>query len=175
MQHIGKTLATTPTASTLFQKLRMPSSSFRIFPGSQGCKCYKVGPVLLICLHTHLAGVIPAITAPSISTVESVEPKYTLLSLSLSHWHTGCSLQHHFRSPFLRCRFAHRSYGVASLTALTVSLRSPLLRCRGDQPLQSRLAALVQHRFAHCIWQCRGLPLKSTCRLLRALALSLSL
>ena len=47
--------------------------------------------------------------------------------------------------------------------------------CRGDQPLQSRLAALVQHRFAHCIWQRRGLPLKSTCRLLRALALSLSL
>merc|ERR1719161_2699855 len=86
MQHIGKTLATTPTASTLFQKLRMPSSSFRIFPGSQGCKCYKVGPVLLICLHTHLAGVIPAITAPSTSTVESVEPKCTLLSLSLSHW-----------------------------------------------------------------------------------------
>ena len=115
MQHIGKTLATTSTTSTLFQKLRMPSSSFRIFPGSQGCKCYKVGPVLLICLHTHLAGVIPAITAPSISTVESVEPKYTSLSLSLSHWHTGCSLQHHFRSPFLRCR--------------------------GDQHLQSRLAA----------------------------------
>ena len=123
MQHIGKTLATTSTASTLFQKLRMPSSSFRIFPGSQGCKCYKVGPVLLIYLHTHLAGVIPAITAPSISTVESVEPKYTSLSLSLSlsHWHTGCSLQHHFRSPFLRCHFAHRSYGVGVISPFNLA------------------------------------------------------
>merc|ERR1712232_1519627 len=99
MQHIGKTLATTSTASTLFQKLRMPSSCFRIFPGSQGCKCYKVGPVLLIYLHTHLAGVIPAITAPSISTVESVEPKYTPLSLATL-------VQHHTftHSPVCRCR-----------------------------------------------------------------------
>ena len=62
MQHIGKTLATTSTTSTLFQKLRMPSGIFRTFPGSQGCKCYKVGPVLLIYLHTHIAGVIPAIS-----------------------------------------------------------------------------------------------------------------
>merc|ERR1719161_3315664 len=107
MQHIGKTLATTPTASTLFQKLRMPSSSFRIFPGSQGCKCYKVGPVLLICLHTHLAGVIPSIRAPSTSTVESVEPK--------------CTLQRHFRSPFLRCRFAHRSYGVGVISPFNLA------------------------------------------------------
>ena len=121
MQHIGKTLATTSTASTLFQKLRMPSSSSRIFPGSQGCKCYKLGPVLLIYLHTHLAGVIPAITAPSISTVESVEPKYTSLSLSLLHWHTGCSLQHHFRSPFLRCHFAHRSYGVGVISPFNLA------------------------------------------------------
>ena len=123
MQHIGKTLATTPTASTLFQKLRMPSSSFRIFPGSQGCKCYKVGPVLLICLHTHLAGVIPAITAPSISTVESVEPKYTSLSLSLSHWLLFAAplsltvLTVSLRSPLLRCHFAHRSYGVGVITS----------------------------------------------------------
>jgi len=128
MQHIGKTLATTPTASTLFQKLRMPSSCFRIFPGSQGCKCYKVGPVLLIYLHTHLAGVIPAITAPSISTVESVEPKYTVtvtvtVTVTLSHWLLFAAslsltvLTVSLRSPLLRCRFAHRSYGVASLTA----------------------------------------------------------
>jgi len=121
MQHIGKTLATTSTASTLFQKLCMPSSISRTFPGSHGCNCYKVGPVILIYLHTHIAGVIPAITAPSISTVESVEPKYTLLSLSLSHCGTLAAL--------CSITFAHRSYGVASLTALTVSLRSPLLRC----------------------------------------------
>ena len=132
MRHIGKTLATTSTASTLFQKLRMPSSIFSVFPVSQGCKCYKVGPVLLICLHTYLAGVIPAITAPSISTVESLEPKYTLLSLSLSHWHTGCSLQHHFRSPLLRCRFAHRSYGVGVISPFNLAwllLCSWLLSC----------------------------------------------
>ena len=115
MQHIGKTLATTSTASTLFQKLRMPSGIFRTFPGYQGCKCYKVGPVLLIYLHTHIAGVIPAITAPSISTVESVEPKYTSLSLSLSHWHTRRSYGVGVISPFnlawlLLC-------SIASLTA----------------------------------------------------------
>jgi len=132
MQHIGKTLATTPTASTLFQKLRMPSSCFRIFPGSQGCKCYKVGPVLLIYLHTHLAGVIPAITAPSISTVESVEPKYTVtvtvtVTVTLSHWLLFAAslsltvLTVSLRSPLLRCRFAHRSYGVGVISPFNLA------------------------------------------------------
>ena len=159
MQHIGKTLATTSTASTLFQKLRMPSSSFSVFPVSQGCKCYKVGPVLLMYLHTYLAGVIPAIKAPSISTVESVEPKYTLLSLAALVQHYTFT-----HSPVCWCRGQPLQF-----------VTHCIWQCRGDQPLQSRLAALVQHRFAHCIWQRRGLPLKSTCRLLRALAFSLSL
>ena len=81
----GKTLATTSTTSTLFQKLRMPSSCFRIFPGSQGCKCYKLGPVLLIYLHTHLAGVIPAINIYASRPRYIYNNSYTYIYIYVRH------------------------------------------------------------------------------------------